>query len=131
MRLRVASEAYAVPVENVLQVALLGEVTAVPGAPPEMLGVLSLRGHILPVVSLAVLLGIPAKSPPARLLVAEEGGRQAGFAIDDVSQVGELDDPTEETESDLLAGATLTGNQLIGVLDVPRIFESAGGLGRE
>jgi chemotaxis signal transduction protein len=123
VRLRVASEAYAVPVEHVLQVALLGDVTTVPGSRPEMLGVQNLRGQILPVVDLALLLGVRRTAPPARLLVAEAGGRQAGFAIDEVSEVGELADPTEETDSDLLAGATLAGGDLIGVIDVTRVFD--------
>jgi chemotaxis signal transduction protein len=124
VRLRVAAEAYAMPVENVLQVAELGDVTAVPGSRPEMLGVRNLRGQILPVVDLALLLGIPRTAPPTRLLVAEAGGRQAGFAIDQVSEVGDLEDPTEETDSDMLVGAALAGGDLIGVIDVTRVFDS-------
>jgi purine-binding chemotaxis protein CheW len=124
VRLRVASETYAMPVEFVLEVAELGELAPVPRSRPEMLGVWNLRGQILPVVDLALLLGIPRSAPPRRLLVAEAGGRQAGFAIDAVSAVGELADPAEEAESDLLVGATLAGGELIGVIDVPRVFDS-------
>jgi purine-binding chemotaxis protein CheW len=127
VRLRVASEAYAMPVEHVLEVGGLGPVTAVPGAPPAMLGVLNLRGQILPVVDLALLLGIPRTSPPERLLVAESGGRQAGFAIDEVQWVGELPGPAQETESDLLLGATLADGGLIGLIDMPRVFDSLAG----
>ena len=122
MRLRVASEDYAMPVEHVLQVAPHGDVTPVPGSRPQMLGVRNMRGQILPVVDLALLLGIPRTAPPTRLLVAEAGGRQAGFAIDQVSEVGELADPTEETDSDLLVGAALVGGDLIGIIDVNRVF---------
>ena len=124
VRLRVASEAYAMPVEYVLEVAELGQVRPVPGARPELLGVRNLRGRILPVVDLALLLGIPRTAPPARLLVAEAGGRRAGFAIDKVSGVGELADPAEETESGLLAGAVIGEGALIGVIDVPRVLDA-------
>jgi len=117
------------PVRHVLQVAHLGDVTAVPGSLPQMLGLHNLRGQILPVVDLALLLGIPATTPPARLLIAEAGGRQAGFAIGEVSEVGELADPTEETESDLLVGATLAGGDLIGIIDVTMVFDSLEGRG--
>ena len=127
VRLQVASEAYAMPVEHVLEVADLGDVAPVPGSRPEMLGVRNMRGQILPVVDLALLLGIPRGAPPGRLLVAEAGGHQAGFAIDEVSMVGDLADPAEETESDLLVGATLAGGDLIGVIDVPRVFASLEG----
>ncbi|HXP22180.1 MAG TPA: chemotaxis protein CheW [Streptosporangiaceae bacterium] len=122
VRLRVASEAYAIPVEHVVLVARFGQVTVVPGSRPEMLGVLSLRGQILPVVDLALLLGISSPAPPASLVVAEAGGRQACLAIDEVSEIGELPDPTEETESGMLAGAALIGGELIGFIDVASIF---------
>jgi chemotaxis signal transduction protein len=123
VRLRVASEAYAVPVGHVIQVARIGEVTPVPGSSAHMLGVRNLNGRILPVADLALLLGIARTAPPVLLLVAEAGGRQAGFAIDEVSEVGELADPTEETASDLLTGAALVGGSLIGVIDVTRVFD--------
>ncbi len=58
--------------------------------------------------------------------MAEAGGRQAGFAIDEVSDVGDLPDPAEETESDLLVGATLADGELIGIIDVPRVFDALG-----
>ncbi len=66
-----AEEAYAVSVLNVLEVASLGEVTPVPGAPIEILGVRNLRGKILPVIDLAALLGTRRSRPAGRLLVTE------------------------------------------------------------
>lgn len=122
VRLRVVAEAYALPVEHALEIADLGEVVAVPGARPELLGVRNLRGRILPVVDLARLLGITRAAPARQLLVADTGGHQAGLAIDEVSGVGELPDPTEETDSRLLRGAVLTGGELVGVLDIPALF---------
>lgn len=124
VRLRVSSEAYAIAVEHVREVAELGQVRAVPGAPRELIGVRNLRGQILPVVDLAPVFGIARTVPPGRLLVVAAGGRRAGFAIDAVSGVGELRDPTEETESDLLTGATLDGGDLIGVISVTRVLDS-------
>jgi len=129
VRLRVSSEAFVIPVEHVLEVAEFGEVTAVPRTRPEILGVRNVHGQILPVVDLALLLGIPSTAPPGRLLVAEEGVRRAGFAIEEVSGVGELGDPTAETVSDLLAGAIFGDGDLIGVIDVPRIFSLLQGSG--
>jgi hypothetical protein len=59
--------------------------------------------------------------------VAEAGGCQAGFAIDEVGWVGDLADAAEDTESDMLAGAVLSEGDLIGVIDVPRVFGSLEG----
>jgi len=138
VRLTVAGEAYAVPVGSVLEVVPLGEVTGVPGSRAELLGVLNLRGQILAVADLAPILGLGRTVPasPAMvaesagrpagfvMMVAESAGRQAGFVIDEVSEVGELGDPTEPTESPVLAGATLAGGDLIGVIDLDRVFDA-------
>lgn len=122
VRLRVAAEAYAMPVGHVREIADLGTVTPVPGLRPEVLGVRNLRGQILPVIDLAMLLRVARTDTPARLLVAEAGGLAAGLAIDEVSGVGEMPEPTDESDSDLLSGAVLDGDDLIGVIDVPGVF---------
>lgn len=121
VRVRVGAELYALPVDHVLEVAEMGAIATVPGARREALGVRNLRGQILPVFDLAALFGVAGGSA-TRLLVAESGGRRAGFAIDEVSDVGELPEPAEETESEFLLGAALVGADLVGVVDVPRLF---------
>ena len=137
VRLTVAAEAYAVPVEHVLEAAELGQVRAVPGARRELLGVRNLRGRILPVVDLAAVLGVRAGArrvaPPRRLLVTEAREFQAGFAVDEVSGIGSLGEPAEltpDTRPGLLLGATLSGGELIGVVDVPGVFDSLTGAGQ-
>jgi len=126
VRLRVAAEAYAIPVENVREITPLGELTAVPGALPEMLGVRNLRGQILPVADLALVLGLTAATAPALLLVAEAGDLQAGLAVDAVTAVSELPGPAEAAGSALLTGSALTGGDLIGFIDMTRVFGLLG-----
>ena len=126
VRFRVAEEAYAVSVLNVLEVANLGDVTPVPGAPIQILGVRNLRGKILPVIDLAALLGTRRSQPAGRLLVAESEGRQAGLAIDEVTEVSELVDLAEETDSALLLGTMLDDGDLIGVLNLPAVMDALG-----
>lgn len=121
VRVQVRGEVYAVPVEQVLEVAELGEVTPVPGAPANVIGVRNLRGEILPVVDLASVCGLGA-GEPARILVAEHAGHRVAFAVDEISDVNPLSEAEQETESDLLTGAALEAGSLVGVLDVARIF---------
>ncbi len=101
----------------------MGTVTVLPGAPAEVLGLRGLRGQILPVIDLGLLLGNPGKASPTHLVVAEAGARRAGFAVDQVNDVASLPEPTEETDSKLLRGGLLDGDELVGVIDVPAIFD--------
>jgi len=126
VRLRVAAEAYAVPVGHVLAIVGPGDLTPVPGSLPEILGVRKLRGQIVPVINLPLVLGLTAAAPqPQRqLLLAEVDGVKAGFTIDEVSSVGDLDGPLEGAESDFLLGVMVRGGELLGVIDVPGILGS-------
>jgi purine-binding chemotaxis protein CheW len=127
VRLRVGAELYAMPIGNVLEVAELGELSAVPGAGAAVLGVRNLHGHVLPVFDLARVLAIPGDAAPPRIVVAEHRGRLAGLAVDEVTDVSSLSAAAEETEAEYLSGALLEGGRLVGVIDVDRLF---GGLAR-
>jgi chemotaxis signal transduction protein len=122
VRFRVGAEAYAVPVEQVLEVAEVGRLAPVPGAPATVLGVRNLRGQVLPVVDLATLFGLEHEVPAPRLVIVEAQGKRAGLAIDEVTDVSDLAGPVQESESELLAGSTLSGGELIGVVDVERVY---------
>ena len=126
VRVRVGGEFYAVAVENVIEVAELGTVSPVPGADSAVLGVRNVRGEVLPVFKLASVLGIRGDSLPQCLLVTEFGSLRAGFAIDEVTDVGEIPPVGEETHSKFLAGAALDDSGLIGVVDVELLFAQLG-----
>jgi purine-binding chemotaxis protein CheW len=124
VRLRVGGESYAIGVEHVLEVAELGAIAPVPGAPESVLGVSNLRGQVLPVFELASVFGIKREGVARRLVVVEHEGRRAGFAIDEVVDVAALAAPSEEAESTFLHGATLDDGELVGIVDVPRLFRA-------
>lgn len=122
VRLRIGSEIYALPIENVLEVADLDEVADVPGAGPGVLGVRNFHGQVLPVFDLARVLAIPREGRPPRLLVADENGRLAGFAVDEVTAVAPLEGAPQEADADYLVHTTIEQGRLVGVLDVARVF---------
>jgi chemotaxis signal transduction protein len=125
VRIRVAREHYALPVEQVLEVAELGDMAPVPGSPAEIVGVRNLHGQVLPVISLATLLGLPTEEPE-RIVVAELGARRAALAVESVLDVQALPDSSEPTESPYLSGAALIDGTLVGLLDVDAILSPAG-----
>lgn len=122
VRFRVGEENFALPVGQVLEVADLGELAPVPGAPAAVLGVRNLRGQVLPVIDLATVLGTPRAHPAEKLVITEEAGRRAGLAIDQVTDVGELTGPMQEADSPFLSGSTLAGSELVGVIDIESVL---------
>ncbi|MGH2940562.1 MAG: chemotaxis protein CheW [Solirubrobacterales bacterium] len=123
VHVRVAGEHYALPVDRVLEVAELGTVAAVPGAPPEILGVRNLRGKVLPVALLSAVLGLSG-GDPSRVVVVESGELRAGLRVDEVLDVEALPPPSEQVESDLLHGACMIDGELVGILDVDAVLSS-------
>jgi purine-binding chemotaxis protein CheW len=123
VRVRVAEEHYALPVDRVLEVAELGDLTPVPGAPAQIIGVRNLRGQVIPVIALATLLGLPG-AEPERIVVAEAGERRAGLAVDAIVDVSELPGASEQVDSPYLTGAALVDGVLVGMLDADAVLSS-------
>lgn len=127
VRIRAGGEDYALSVEDVIEVAELGHITPVPGAPSEVLGVRNLRGTVLPVLDLATVLGIPPAALCERIVVAEQAGRRAALAVESVTGVEQLPSASEEVESPHLVGAALADGALVGILDVGSLLSSVQG----
>jgi chemotaxis signal transduction protein len=120
-----ADEHYAVAVEHVLEVAKLGDLTAVPGASPWLLGVINRDGQVLPVLDLAKLLGTRSTGHPACLLIVEDGARRAGLAVDEIVDVCPAPGTIDATESTLLSGAALVEGLLVGMLEIGAVLDQA------
>ena len=63
--------------------------TPMPHSPPEVLGVMNLRGSVIPVIDLARRLGMPPTVPNERsaIVVAEVHGMVLGLLVDQVSDI--------------------------------------------
>jgi purine-binding chemotaxis protein CheW len=131
VRVRAGGEHYALPVEKVLEVGALREVTPVPGAHPAVIGVSNLRGQIFPVADLATLFGLDRAAERNSIVVTDTGGRRAGVAVESVVDVGDLPAPTESADSEHLIGAALVDCVLVGIIDLDSALDAlAGGVSR-
>lgn len=116
--MQVGAEHYALPVEAVLEVARPARLTPVPGAPAHVVGVMNLRGEVLPVVDLAALAGLRPPGDATVIAVVESGGARAGLAVDAVVDVGELPEPSPtDVAREYLSGASSVNGDLVGILD--------------
>jgi purine-binding chemotaxis protein CheW len=114
--LLLGDELYGLEIINIRGISRLQPLTFVPGAPPTIVGVTSLRGQMLPVVDLRALLGLegtdrladdPARSR-ARIVVVAQGEIQAGLLVDGVTEVYEVRGVVEPP----VGPATLTEGQV-------------------
>jgi purine-binding chemotaxis protein CheW len=86
---RLSGEEYAVMVDDVREVLKLRDLTAVPNAPAHVLGVISLRGRMLPVMDLCKRLGLTpgVRDDKSRIVVVSPDEEDAGLVVDRVTGI--------------------------------------------
>jgi purine-binding chemotaxis protein CheW len=97
---------FAVDVTDAREVVVLETTTPVPGAPAAVIGVMNLRGNVLPVVEARPLLGLPVGTRSDRALVLADGERRAAVVIEGVLGLTVLDgvQPAPAAAGDLAMG---------------------------
>ena len=122
----VAEEEYAIGILRVREILEYDTVTKVPGTPASIRGVINLRGRVVPVVDLAVKLGLPESCITRRscivvVEVALEGVPTVmGVLADSVSQV--IDLPASEIEPPPPFGPRVRVDCLVGMGRAERKF---------
>jgi purine-binding chemotaxis protein CheW len=130
---RVGDACFAVPADDVVEVHRGGVVTRVPLAPSGILGLVHLRGRIVPVVDPARPLGIDRPLPErATCLVLVLQDDWYGLVIDEMLDVVEI--PASAIEQavpqavgaagDLLRGVYAAPERLVHLLDPERMIHS-------
>lgn len=109
-------QTYAAPLTQVSEVIRLGELTPVPGAAPDLLGVRHLRGRVVPVMDGRRRLGLPPAADDdegVRVIMLTHGGHSVGLRVD---AVGELLLPGSEPLAPPPGRATRADDPVHGVL---------------
>jgi purine-binding chemotaxis protein CheW len=115
---RVGDACFAVPADGVVEVLRGGRLTRVPKAPAGILGLVHLRGRIVPVVDPAGTLGIDRLLPErATHLVIALDDDWYGMVIDEMLDVVAI--PTAAIEQATESGGELGNDALTGVYAAP------------
>lgn len=87
-----AGELFALPVSQVREILRVREVTPVPHPPFPVIGVINLRGRVVPLLDLRARLDLPAAPPDAasRIVLVESDQRRIGLLVDRVERVAQL-----------------------------------------
>jgi chemotaxis signal transduction protein len=143
---RLGGEGYALEVMRVQEVLDWQSLTEVPGGPKFLLGVINLRGHVVPVYDLRLPFGLHKDNQQSRspciLIVESSSGQEfqiVGLLVERVSDVLEFSHDDVQPAPQLgLGKATPFVRGLIRhqdafllVLDVDRIFSTLGSLNGE
>ena len=125
---RIDDNEYAISIRRVQEIILMPPITRVPQAPPEIEGLLNLRGAVLPLVDLRVRFGLPRRPPDdhSRVIVVNLGDRAVGLRVDSVTQVVRV--PEDQVQpppsgvasvaSSAISGLFRSGEHLVIALDL-------------
>jgi purine-binding chemotaxis protein CheW len=88
----VAAQRFGLPIACVHDVFMAGAITPVPLAPPEVSGLLNLRGRVVTALSMRRLLRLPDLPPGEDRMVVgvEHAGESFGLVVDSVGEVVSL-----------------------------------------
>ena len=85
------SELFGINVFKIREIVAMPPVTAMAGSPPNVLGVVNLRGQVIPVIDLPAVVGCVPKTGLNIMLVTEYARSTQAFAAESVEDIVRLD----------------------------------------
>lgn len=142
MLFRLGTRWFAVDVQAVVEVALKGAVTRMPSAPRHILGITSLRGRLVTVLSVEHMLGVEAPlsrertATLPRLVVVRHADLEVAMVADSIHGIGHRlgagvtdDQPGDPVSSpDFARHVFAWQDHRVAVLDVPELVLTAARL---
>jgi len=131
--INVSDQTYALPLLQIQEIRGWSPVNPLPGTDASCLGVLNLRGNVLPVFDARMLLGKPNTPPKPQdvIVVAVLDEKPLGLLVDSVSDIIDIDADTisraesgETWSSGLLDGIATVGERLVPLLALARLAGS-------
>lgn len=118
-------------ITKVLPLALLENV---PGSQPYFVGLLNLAGKSIPIIDLAICLGLPRNKPYSLdipILLCSEGARELGIVVDEVTEIMDVENNNlqmqrefNQANSPFLA-TVARGAELVLLVDIKQIVDCA------
>ncbi len=101
-----ADEEYAVDIMEVKEIIKVPEITEVPRVPEFILGIISLRGTVIPIFDLRKRLGLEAKerTRSTKIIIASDNDKTLGMAVDKVTQVAKISGKKLEPPPPVIGG---------------------------
>jgi purine-binding chemotaxis protein CheW len=132
----VTGGSFAIAIASIKEIIEYRAPTEVPMMPGYMRGIINVRGHVVPVIDLAVRFGRPrAEATPRTCIVIlevdeQDGQHDIGVVVDAVSAVVEIADADVEpspsfgakVNSEFITGMGKIGARFVIILDIDRVL---------
>lgn len=91
---RLGAEFFLIPLENVERIVQFAALRTIPGAPPELMGILTVHGEALPVLDIRPRLGLDAPAPTIayQLILLRSGAHRAALLVEEALEVLTFDE---------------------------------------
>ena len=133
LTVNLALEEYGIDILAVHEIRGWTPVTRIPQAPGYVLGVLNLRGAIVPVLDLRLRFGLSREEYTGTTVtvIITVGGRHFGIVVDAVSDVLDVEDSDVRAVPDMgtavdteyLKGLTSIGDRMVLLLDADKLLQ--------
>lgn len=130
---RLGDQVFCLDIMAVKEIRVWVKATPLPHSPDYVLGFINLRGRVIPVVDMAVRLGLPAVEPTEQsaIIVIDEGDRGVGILVESVSdmvsvkpeEMQPVPDVMSDEEKALTKGIVPVGEDMICFLDLKGLFD--------
>lgn len=120
--LPIGDDAYAIRASEVGHVVASPVVTPVPGMPATVLGVCNVRGHIVPIVDTAALVGAEATGTPTHAVVVHARDGEVGLIAIGVPSFSRLRELVGETHSAGQSGVHRIDGGVATLLDIATLL---------
>lgn len=128
---RIGHQWYGVRVEEVIEVLYLVALTELPGAPPDVLGLLALRDSTMPVIDLRARFGLDDVSLAldTPIIALQVANSPVGIVVDQVEDVEEIVEMVDYqgTESPYVIGAAKLEGELLLLLNTAKLHSETIG----
>lgn len=129
----VGGERFAVDISDIHEINRYEHINRMPELPGNVLGVIDLRGMVIPVIDLGSKLGIPGRevTRDTRIIIVGFSGDKIGIIVDAVSEVLRVPDDslekppaiTQSISSEYIRGIIRNNGYITVVLDLARLFK--------
>ena len=132
--LTAGSQLFCIEIKQIRELRRWSPVTALPHSSPDVLGVINLRGSVIPIVDLAARFGLPAIERDERnvIVIVACGGQTFGLLVQSVSeiltvqadQIQETPDVQSEATRRSVTGVFSVKDDLIRILDLKAVLQT-------